>query len=163
MLLLQALLTISAAVASAHADTQTMANYTGTYAVKDCQYSENYVSNPKDYNCRFTEIRLVAKDAKTFEISYTDELGQKLADVTMTEFRQDEKDGTILQATFSNTDYNSAWTLTRQGNPDGSSYTDNRTFSIDTQSGVVTYDHQISVSSPAAYKSADWIYKLKKQ
>jgi hypothetical protein len=144
----------------AHAANQDMTPYTGNFKVKDCAYTENYVSYPKDYNCRFTEIRVTAQANNTYEVSYTDELGQKVDEIAMSDYHNDQKDGTTEQGAFAYSETNVTWTYTKTATS-GPSYTDTRTFTLNAD-GTITYDHAISASGDS-YKSADWSYTLTKE
>jgi hypothetical protein len=129
--------------------------------VKDCAYSENYVNYPKDYNCRFSEIRVTAQANNTFEISYTDELNQKVDDIGMTEFKEVQKDGSTIAGVFAYTDTNVTWTYTKAAADGTVNYTDTRTFTLNAD-GSVAYDHNISAAGDS-YKTADWNYTLSKE
>ena len=158
---LLAVITFAAAGATAYATgtgNQDMSLYVGVYSVKNCAYSENFVSYPKDYNCRFTEISVTAQPNNVFEISYTDELGQKVDDIGMSNFtNKDQNTTTQGLFTYSSTDV--SWTLTKQMT-NTTTYTDTRTFTLNSAAGTITYDHAITSSADESYKNADWNYTL---
>lgn len=159
MILIQALLALSTHF-SAHADPATMAAFVGTYSVQDCAFTENYMANPKDYYCRATSVTVSALDANNaYTISFVDELGQNQHDIAMSEFKETQKDGTIVEGTFTNADNSSTFALS-QTNPDNSSLRQSRAFSVDPTTGLVTLDRTLSASNTDSYKSAEWIFKL---
>ncbi len=80
----------------------------------------------------------------------------------MAEFKQEQKDGTVITGAFTNTDNSSIYTVSRQ-NPDSSTNGETRGFTVDPQSGVVTLDRTVTASTNDSYKSAEWIYQLKKK
>ena len=164
MILLQALLALTTQFTFAHADdvsrAKTMADFAGHYTVKDCSFTENYISLPKDYYCRATEIDVTTKGKGLYEITFVDELSQHETDIAMSDFRQEEKDGTVLQGAFTNGDSSSQYMMSRQS-PNGAYYSETRSFSIEPQ-GAITYNRATSASNNESYKNAEWIYQLTK-
>jgi len=144
----------------AHADSTKMASLAGRYTVKSCQYTLNYKKRKKDYYCRAKEFTLIDNKEGGVELKFIDELNQDRPDIVMSEYKKDQKDGTLESANFDADDYVLAsWTWNLQGN--SQSATDRRTFSAGTD-GVINYKRYFTYYNNSTYKTSQWDVELVK-